>query len=88
MIDGAEVMLNANGSAPGQYIDTVVGRHRKIVVLLPGPPKELVPMFRRSVPPAPRRDAAGAPHGPPHCCACRSYRSPRWMRRPRPSTKT
>jgi nicotinamide-nucleotide amidase len=45
VIEGAEVMQNANGSAPGQYIDTVVGRHRKIVVLLPGPPKELEPMF-------------------------------------------
>ena len=45
VIEGAEVMPNANGSAPGQYIDTVVGRHRKIVILLPGPPKELEPMF-------------------------------------------
>jgi nicotinamide-nucleotide amidase len=45
VIDGAEVLMNANGSAPGQYIDTVVGRHRKIVVLLPGPPKELKAMF-------------------------------------------
>jgi len=45
VIDSAEVMPNANGSAPGQYIDTVVGRHRKIVILLPGPPRELEPMF-------------------------------------------
>jgi nicotinamide-nucleotide amidase len=45
VIEGAEVLANANGSAPGQYIDTVVGRHRKIVVLLPGPPNELKPMF-------------------------------------------
>src|SRR5208283_4473154 len=45
VIVGAEVMQNANGSAPGQYIDTVVGRHRKIVVLLPGPPKELKAMY-------------------------------------------
>jgi nicotinamide-nucleotide amidase len=45
VLDGAEVLMNANGSAPGQYIDTVVGRHRKIVVLLPGPPKELKSMF-------------------------------------------
>jgi nicotinamide-nucleotide amidase len=45
VLDGAEVLENANGSAPGQYIDTVVGRHRKIVVLLPGPPKELKSMF-------------------------------------------
>src|SRR6202007_2364678 len=34
-LDSAEILENANGSAPGQYIDTVVGRHRKIVVLLP-----------------------------------------------------
>jgi nicotinamide-nucleotide amidase len=44
-LDGAEVLVNANGSAPGQYIDTVVGRHRKIVILLPGPPKELKAMY-------------------------------------------
>jgi nicotinamide-nucleotide amidase len=46
VIEGAEVMPNPNGSAPGQYIDTVVGRHRKIVILLPGPPKELEPMYQ------------------------------------------
>ena len=44
-LEGAEVLANANGSAPGQYIDTVVGRHRKIVILLPGPPKELKAMY-------------------------------------------
>ena len=44
-LDGAEILDNANGSAPGQYIDTVVGRHRKIVILLPGPPKELKGMY-------------------------------------------
>jgi nicotinamide-nucleotide amidase len=45
VLDGAEVLANPVGSAPGQYIDTVVGRHRKIVVLLPGPPKELKAMY-------------------------------------------
>jgi nicotinamide-nucleotide amidase len=45
VLETAEILPNANGSAPGQYIDTVVGRHRKIVILLPGPPKELKPMF-------------------------------------------
>jgi nicotinamide-nucleotide amidase len=45
VLDGAEVLENANGSAPGQYIDTVVGRHRKIVILLPGPPGELKPLY-------------------------------------------
>jgi nicotinamide-nucleotide amidase len=45
------VLENANGSAPGQYIDTVVGRHRKIVVLLPGPPKELKAMYEEQCQP-------------------------------------
>jgi nicotinamide-nucleotide amidase len=45
VLQGAEVLENANGSAPGQYIDTVVGRHRKILILLPGPPKELKGMY-------------------------------------------
>jgi nicotinamide-nucleotide amidase len=50
-LEGAEVLENANGSAPGQYIDTVVGRHRKIVILLPGPPKELKGMYEAEVQP-------------------------------------
>ncbi len=45
VLEGAEVLENANGSAPGQYIDTVVGRHRKIVIMLPGPPNELKAMY-------------------------------------------
>ncbi len=49
VLEGAEVLANANGSAPGQYIDTVVGRHRKIVILLPGPPKELKAMYEDAV---------------------------------------
>ena len=51
VLDGAEVLRNPNGSAPGQYIDTVVGRHRKILILLPGPPKELKAMYEVSCQP-------------------------------------
>jgi nicotinamide-nucleotide amidase len=51
VIVGAEILANENGSAAGQYIDTVVGRHRKIVILLPGPPKELKPMYEAEVAP-------------------------------------
>jgi nicotinamide-nucleotide amidase len=47
VVEGAEILPNANGSAAGQYIDTVVGDHRKIIILLPGPPKELKGMFER-----------------------------------------
>ncbi len=45
ILDGATMLPNANGSAPGQYLDTVVDGHRKIVILLPGPPNELKPLF-------------------------------------------
>ncbi len=51
VLEGARILHNPNGSAPGQYLDTVVPgpdgtRVRKIVILLPGPPKELKPLFR------------------------------------------
>jgi nicotinamide-nucleotide amidase len=49
VLEGAELLPNANGSAPGQYLDTTfpVGAEifRKVVILLPGPPKELKPLF-------------------------------------------
>ena len=50
VLDGAELLPNKNGSAPGQWLDTVFpaadgGSHRKVVILLPGPPKELKPLF-------------------------------------------
>ena len=45
VIEGAVVLENPNGSAPGQWLDTVYGKHRKLVLLLPGPPSELKPMF-------------------------------------------
>ena len=56
VLDGAIILSNKNGSAPGQYIDTSVPSpdgqvHRKIVILLPGPPKELKPLFEEEVKP-------------------------------------
>ncbi|RXH55183.1 competence/damage-inducible protein A [Granulicella sibirica] len=45
IIDGATILNNANGSAPGQYLDVTIDGERKIVILLPGPPKELKPLF-------------------------------------------
>lgn len=47
VIDGARWLGNANGTAPGQVID-VGGR---VLVLLPGPPRELKPMFATDVVP-------------------------------------
>ncbi len=43
VIDGAEVMPNDRGTAPGQWI----AAGSKIVMLLPGPPKELKAMFEQ-----------------------------------------
>ncbi|HEY0758453.1 MAG TPA: competence/damage-inducible protein A [Acidisarcina sp.] len=45
VIARASILENPNGSAPGQWIDTVFGGHRKLVILLPGPPAEIKPMF-------------------------------------------
>src|SRR5262249_285583 len=45
IIDGAEVLPNKRGSAPGQFLQAeYVGRRRE-VLLLPGPPGELRPLF-------------------------------------------
>jgi nicotinamide-nucleotide amidase len=56
VLDGATILDNKNGSAPGQYLDTTVIDNngepvRKIVILLPGPPKELKPLFDTEVKP-------------------------------------
>jgi len=51
VIDGAILLPNKNGSAPAQYLDTTVDSHRKIIILLPGPPKELKPLFDQAVKP-------------------------------------
>ena len=42
---GALVLDNPNGTAPGLLIDHPGARGRQIVILLPGPPRELQPMF-------------------------------------------
>jgi len=56
VLDSATILDNPNGSAPGQFLDTAVldsaGKPiRKIVVLLPGPPRELKPLFDTEVKP-------------------------------------
>ncbi len=45
ILAGATVLENRNGSAPGQFLDTTVNGQRRIVILLPGPPKELKALF-------------------------------------------
>jgi nicotinamide-nucleotide amidase len=45
VIEGAVVLPNANGTAPGLWLDTKFGNHRKLVMLVPGPPGECKPLF-------------------------------------------
>jgi nicotinamide-nucleotide amidase len=45
VIESAIILPNLNGSAPGQWLDTVFAGHRKLVFLLPGPPRECHPLF-------------------------------------------
>lgn len=47
VIQGAEVLDNPNGTAPGMYLE----HNNCAVVLLPGPPRELRPMFENFVQP-------------------------------------
>ncbi len=60
IIEGSTVVDNNNGTAPGLIIQTEEGREKtsgqtpygnKVVVLLPGPPNELIPMFEKNIAP-------------------------------------
>lgn len=45
VLEGAVLIENPNGSAPGQWLDTIYEGYRKLVALLPGPPDECHPLF-------------------------------------------
>ncbi len=46
IIEGALILDNKNGTAPGEIVENENG---KIIILLPGPPNEMKPMFEESV---------------------------------------
>jgi nicotinamide-nucleotide amidase len=68
---GAEVLPNENGSAPGLYFAAGLGAAGASphLFLLPGPPRELQPMFLQSVAPILQRIVRQE-----EAFACRSYR--------------
>ncbi len=45
VLEGAAVLPNANGTAPGQWLSGKFDGRERIVVLLPGPPHELKALF-------------------------------------------
>ena len=53
ILDGAEILHNPRGTAPGQWLEDEHG----ILVLLPGPPRELEPMFEEACLPLLDRNA-------------------------------
>lgn len=55
VIEGAEVLPNPNGSAPGMLVDI----DGKILAIFPGPPREMRPMFEKDVLPKLREMAGG-----------------------------
>jgi nicotinamide-nucleotide amidase len=67
---GAEVLANENGSAPGLYLAANLNESRTPhLFLLPGPPRELQPMFAQAVVPLLRRIVRQE-----STFACRTYR--------------
>ncbi|MGA2886450.1 MAG: competence/damage-inducible protein A [Terracidiphilus sp.] len=45
VLEGATVLANPNGSAPGQWLDITYSGYRKLLMLVPGPPNECRPLF-------------------------------------------
>jgi len=45
VVRGAQPLPNPTGTAPGQWIDTVVDKHRKLIIMLPGVPSEMKAIF-------------------------------------------
>lgn len=54
-LDGGRLLMNAKGTAPGQMFE----RDGKILVLLPGPPREMLPLFETEVLPVVEAHASG-----------------------------
>jgi len=68
--EGATVLPNANGTAPGLYLPPVLTASSSTphLFLLPGPPRELKPMFENCALPILREICGGLPD-----CECRTY---------------
>ena len=49
VVEGATVLPNPNGTAPGQWLSGVFDGREHIIVLLPGPPHELKGLFENEV---------------------------------------
>lgn len=61
--EGATVLMNQQGTAPGLYLEVPAGQFRpqdaSVLIMLPGPPRELHPMFLDQVLPRLRQHFCG-----------------------------
>ena len=62
VIEGAIILPNPNGSAPGQWLDTTFYGYRKLILLVPGPPSSASRSLTPNVCPASARSFPRA-HG-------------------------
>jgi nicotinamide-nucleotide amidase len=69
VLEGAILLPNPNGSAPGQWLETVFSNYRKLILLVPGPPNECHPLFDAECLPRLRQFA------PPRFIAKRTFRA-------------
>jgi nicotinamide-nucleotide amidase len=65
VLEGADLLPNPSGSAPGQWLETIIRTadgltHRRLLILLPGPPKELKALWAEQV--QPRLEEQLPPH--------------------------
>ena len=66
VLEGATLLPNPHGSAPGQWLDTTFNGYRKLVMLIPGPPHECRPLFDAECLPRLRDCCAAARHRRAH----------------------
>lgn len=59
LVPSAEALPNPHGTAPGWFVRVGDGGRERLVVALPGPPREMVPMWREQVVPRLRLPAGG-----------------------------
>ena len=62
VVEGAIILPNTRGTAPGQYLETEFDGQPRIVILLPGPPHELEALWTRECVPRLREVPAARSH--------------------------
>jgi len=70
VLQGATILPNPNGSAPGQWLDTTFSGYRKLIMLVPGRPRSAARSLTLNVCPACARSSPSAtlrkePSAPP-----------------------